>query len=43
MGHLQRRLIAFDLDGALIDSSRDLADLVNELPAEAIGRFVATE
>ncbi|HEY3092582.1 MAG TPA: HAD-IA family hydrolase [Vicinamibacterales bacterium] len=31
MGHLQRRLIAFDLDGTLIDSSRDLADSVNEL------------
>ena len=31
MGHLQRRLIAFDLDGTLIDSSRDLANSVNEL------------
>ena len=31
MGHLHRRLIAFDLDGTLIDSSRDLADSVNEL------------
>jgi phosphoglycolate phosphatase len=31
VGHLQRRLIAFDLDGTLIDSSRDLADSVNEL------------
>ena len=31
MGHLYRRLIAFDLDGTLIDSSRDLADSVNEL------------
>src|SRR6266545_1739259 len=31
VGHLHRRLIAFDLDGTLIDSSRDLADSVNEL------------
>ena len=31
MGHVHRRLIAFDLDGTLIDSSRDLADSVNEL------------
>lgn len=34
MGHLHRRLIAFDLDGTLIDSSRDLADSVNELLGE---------
>ena len=34
MGHLQRRLIAFDLDGTLIDSSRDLANSVNELLGE---------
>jgi phosphoglycolate phosphatase len=32
MGHLrQRYLIAFDLDGTLIDSLRDLADSVNQL------------
>ena len=30
MGHLQR-LIAFDLDGTLVDSRRDLADSANEL------------
>jgi phosphoglycolate phosphatase len=48
VGHLQR-LIAFDLDGTLIDSRRDLADSANELitelggaplPEETIGRMV---
>jgi phosphoglycolate phosphatase len=48
MGHL-RRLIAFDLDGTLIDSRRDLADSANQLlgelgapplPEETIGRMV---
>lgn len=48
MGHLQR-LIAFDLDGTLIDSRRDLADSANELivglggralPEDAVGRMV---
>ena len=34
MGHVHGRLIAFDLDGTLIDSSRDLADSVNELLGE---------
>jgi len=34
VGHLLGRLIAFDLDGTLIDSSRDLADSVNELLGE---------
>ena len=48
VGHV-RRLIAFDLDGTLIDSRRDLADSANELiesmggrphSEEAIGRMV---
>src|SRR5262245_22340126 len=48
MGDLQR-LIAFDLDGTLIDSRRDLADSANQLigelgghplPEDAIGRMV---
>ena len=48
MGHLQR-LIAFDLDGTLIDSRRDLADSANQLITElggaplaeaAVGRMV---
>lgn len=48
VGHL-RRLIAFDLDGTLVDSRRDLADSANELitelggsplPEDAIGRMV---
>lgn len=34
MGDLRGRLIAFDLDGTLIDSSSDLADSVNELLGE---------
>jgi phosphoglycolate phosphatase len=48
VGHLHR-LIAFDLDGTLIDSRRDLADSANQLieelggtalPEEEIGRMV---
>ena len=48
MGHIHR-LIAFDLDGTLIDSRRDLADSANQLlgelgaaplPVDAIGRMV---
>ena len=48
MGDLQR-LIAFDLDGTLVDSRRDLADSANELitelggaslPEEAVGAMV---
>jgi len=36
-----RRLIAFDLDGTLIDSRRDLADSANELIVELGGRPLA--
>ena len=48
MGHV-RRLIAFDLDGTLIDSRRDLAQSANQLitelggaplPEDAVGRMV---
>ena len=48
MGHVHR-LIAFDLDGTLVDSRRDLADSANQLvtelggiplPEDAIGRMV---
>ena len=42
MGHLQR-LIAFDLDGTLIDSRRDLADSANELITELGGSPLAEE
>jgi phosphoglycolate phosphatase len=34
VGHVFSRLIVFDLDGTLIDSSRDLADSVNDLLVE---------
>jgi phosphoglycolate phosphatase len=49
VGHVHGRLIAFDLDGTLVDSRRDLADSANELIVElggaplsedAIGRMV---
>lgn len=41
MGHVQRRLIAFDLDGTLIDSRQDLADAANQLIVELGGRLLA--
>ena len=37
VGHVFSRLIVFDLDGTLIDSSRDLADSVNDLLARLGG------
>ena len=49
MGHLHGRLVAFDLDGTLVDSRRDLSDSANDLivelggaplTEEAIGRMV---
>jgi phosphoglycolate phosphatase len=49
VGDLHRRLIAFDLDGTLVDSRRDLTDAANDLivelggsplTEEAIGRMV---
>jgi phosphoglycolate phosphatase len=42
VGHLPR-LIAFDLDGTLIDSRRDLADSANQLIAELGGGPLAEE
>ena len=49
MGDIHRRLIAFDLDGTLVDSRRDLTDSANQLIDElggaplsedAVGRMV---
>lgn len=37
MGDLHRRLIAFDLDGTVVDSRRDLADSANQLVQELGG------
>ena len=42
MGHLHR-LIAFDLDGTLIDSRRDLADSANQLIEELGGQTLTEE
>jgi phosphoglycolate phosphatase len=42
VGHLHR-LIAFDLDGTLIDSRRDLADSANQLIEELGGTALAEE
>lgn len=43
MGHVHRRLIAFDLDGTLVDSRQDLADSANDLLEERGGRRLTTE
>jgi phosphoglycolate phosphatase len=43
VGHVLRRLVAFDLDGTLVDSRQDLADSANELIAECGGRPLLTE
>jgi phosphoglycolate phosphatase len=49
VGHVHGRLVAFDLDGTLVDSRRDLSDSANDLIVElggapltedAIGRMV---
>ncbi len=41
MGHIRQRLIAFDLDGTLIDSSADLATAANRLVLELGGTPLA--
>lgn len=43
MGHVHRRLIAFDLDGTLVDSGQDLADSANDLIEELGGQRLSTE
>ncbi len=43
MGNLHGRLIAFDLDGTLVDSRRDLADSANQLITELGGAPLAEE
>jgi len=43
VGHVHGRLIAFDLDGTLIESRRDLADSANELIAQLGGSALSVE
>jgi phosphoglycolate phosphatase len=43
VGHIHRRLIAFDLDGTVIESRRDLADSANELIVERGGAPLSVE
>jgi phosphoglycolate phosphatase len=43
VGNLHRRLIAFDLDGTLIESRRDLADSANELIVDLGGSALSVE
>ena len=43
MGNVHRRLIAFDLDGTLIESRRDLADSANDLIQERGGAPLSIE
>lgn len=43
MGDLHRRLIAFDLDGTLVDSRQDLATAANALLADLGAPALATE
>ncbi|HEV8318867.1 MAG TPA: HAD-IA family hydrolase [Vicinamibacterales bacterium] len=43
MGHVHGRLIAFDLDGTLVDSRRDLADSANQLIEELGGTQLAED
>ncbi len=43
MRHLHRRLIAFDLDGTLVESRRDLADSANDLIVELGGQPLAID
>jgi phosphoglycolate phosphatase len=41
--HLHRRLIAFDLDGTLVDSQRDLANSANQLIEECGGTALSED
>ena len=43
MGDIQSRLIAFDLDGTLVNSRRDLADSANDLLVELGGSPISEE